>query len=310
MPRPPSCTKTGIGIRKWIWNPVREGGEEERHHRSHAKRHIRGARSQAGLLTRRSRRFRRPSRYRQKQWPIAVLKHSLLTVARPCGNCTRFPFHSQDCREHLALTAANASKPVSPGQLSEGEVPPAAKRPGTCGVVSEQQARPGQRRRWVFIIDSPFNSRSSREFADRVRSCPADPLREGVILEACTGLIAPEPGLVLSTSLRQRRNLLTPISAGCYDFAIGPRVLEFEPRGKRVQFPHGRATVISELAGRAGHCCMKQWEGSRPGVPAVSQETCLGVDEARCARERLGRTCTQVLRTSHPVNSLPSAFHP
>ena len=120
MPRPPSCTKTGNGIRKWIWNPVREGGKEERHHRSHAKRHIRGARSQAGLLTRRSRRFRRPSRYRMQQWPIAVLKHSLLTVARPCGNCTRFPFHSQDCREHLALTAANASKWEVPRSIFRG----------------------------------------------------------------------------------------------------------------------------------------------------------------------------------------------
>ena len=58
---------------------------------------------------------------RKQQWPIAVLKHSLLTVARPCGNCTRFPFHSHDCREHLTLTVADASKRESRGQFSEGE---------------------------------------------------------------------------------------------------------------------------------------------------------------------------------------------
>ena len=65
---------------------------------------------------------------RKQQWPIAVLKHSLLTVARPCGNCTRFPFHSHDCREHLALTAADASKWESPGQFSEGETARAVRR--------------------------------------------------------------------------------------------------------------------------------------------------------------------------------------
>jgi len=63
-----------------------------------------------------------------------VLKHSLLTVARPCGNSTRFPFHSQDCREHLALTSANASKPVSPGQFSHGEASLTAKLSGTRGI--------------------------------------------------------------------------------------------------------------------------------------------------------------------------------
>ena len=70
----------------------------------------------------------------KQQWPISVLKRSLLTVARPCGNSTRFPFHSQDCREHLALTSANASKPVSPGQFSHGEAPPTAKLSGTRGI--------------------------------------------------------------------------------------------------------------------------------------------------------------------------------
>ena len=104
------------------------------------------------------------------------------------------------------------------------------------------------------------------------------------------------------------RKPLTLLSGRCYDFAIGPKVLESEPKGKRVQFPHGRATVISEFAGEAGHCCFRQWEGSRSGVQAVSQETCLGIDEARCARERLGRTCTQIFRTAHPGISLPSAF--
>ena len=106
----------------------------------------------------------------------------------------------------------------------------------------------------------------------------------------------------------QRRKYLTLRSDRCYDFAIGPKVLGSEPKGKRVQFPHGRATVISELAGEAGHCCFRQWEGSRWSVLAVSQETCLGIDEARCARERLGRTCTQVFGTTHPGFSLPSAF--
>ena len=105
----------------------------------------------------------------------------------------------------------------------------------------------------------------------------------------------------------QRRKPLTLLSGHCYDLAIGPTVLESEPKGKRVQFPHGRATVISELAGEAGHCCFRQWEGSRSGVSAVSQETCLGIDEARCARERLGRTHRQIFRTAHPGFS-PSAF--
>ena len=109
-------------------------GREERHHRPHAKRHTCGVRFQAGLLTHRSQRFRRPSHHKKQQWPIAVLKHSLLTVARPCGNSTRFPFHSQDCREHLALTSANASKPVSPGQFSHGEASPTAKLSGTRGI--------------------------------------------------------------------------------------------------------------------------------------------------------------------------------
>ncbi len=102
---------------------------------------------------------------------------------------------------------------------------------------------------------------------------------------------------------------MTLRSDRCYDFAIGPKVLGSEPKGKRVEFPHGRATVISELAGEAGHCCFRQWEGSRWSVLAVSQETCLGIDEARCARERLGRKYTQVFRTTHPGISLPSAFH-
>ena len=110
-------------------------------------------------------------------------------------------------------------------------------------------------------------------------------------------------------SSRPRRKYLTLRSDRCYDFAIGPKVLGSEPKGKRVEFPHGRATVISELAGEAGHCCFRQWEGSRWSVLAVSQETCLGIDEARCARERLGRKYTQVFRTTHPGISLPSAFH-
>ena len=110
-------------------------------------------------------------------------------------------------------------------------------------------------------------------------------------------------------SSRPGRKYLTLRSDRCYDFAIGPKVLGSEPKGKRVQFPHGRATVISELAGEAGHCCFRQWEGSRWSVLAVSQETCLGIDEARCARERLGRKYTQVFRTTHPGFSLPSAFH-
>ena len=110
-------------------------------------------------------------------------------------------------------------------------------------------------------------------------------------------------------SSRPGRKYLTLRSDRCYDFAIGPKVLGSEPKGKRVEFPHGRATVISELAGEAGHCCFRQWEGSRWSVLAVSQETCLGIDEARCARERLGRKYTQVFRTTHPGISLPSAFH-
>ena len=118
---------------------------------------------------------------------------------------------------------------------------------------------------------------------------------------AARGSTQPEGG--------QRRKHLTLLSTRCYDSAIGPKVLGSEPKGKRVEFPHGRATVISELAGEAGHCCFMQWEGSRLSVLAVSQETCPGIDEARCARERLGRTCTQVFRTTHPGNSPPSAFH-
>ena len=216
---------------------------------------------------------------RKQQWPIAVLKHSLLTVARPCGNCTRFPFHSHDCREHLALTAADASKWESPGQFSEGETARAVRR-----VFGEAVRVP-----LIVIYGAgclpPTGSTAGCALS---RQAKAD---------------------AVGGSSRPRRKYLTLRSDRCYDFAIGPKVLGSEPKGKRVEFPHGRATVISELAGEAGHCCFRQWEGSRWSVLAVSQETCLGIDEARCARERLGRKYTQVFRTTHPGISLPSAFH-
>ena len=107
---------------------------------------------------------------------------------------------------------------------------------------------------------------------------------------------------------RQRQKTLDASFGALLRFRHWSQGARVRARGKRVQFPHGRATVISEFAGEAGHCCFRQWEGSRSGVPAVSQETCLGIDEARCARERLGRTCTQVFRTAHPGISPPSAF--
>ena len=218
-------------------------------------------------------------------------------------------------------------------------MPPAAKLPGTCRVDLEWRCRlsltgrrvgPPPARQRAALTERRVGPPPARRRASPSRRLP---LKGGVTLEPC---IRPshhsplegesqKPSRMAKASAvggqrrgRSRgrpqpeavggRKPLTLLSGRCYDFAIGPKVLESEPKGKRVQFPHGRATVISEFAGEAGHCCFRQWEGSRSGVQAVSQETCLGIDEARCARERLGRTCTQIFRTAHPGISLPSAF--
>ena len=254
-----------------------------------------------------------------------MLKHSLLTVARPCGSSTRFPFHSHDCREHLALTVADASKWKCQGQFSEGEAACALRRifgeavrvPVPPAVIYGARCLPPTGSTAGFALVSPTppqgGSDTRASYAGLKNHSPLEgesqkPSRMAKA-DAVGGRRRGRSQGQHTARGRQRRKHLTLLSTRCYDSAIGPKVLGSEPKGKRVEFPHGRATVISELAGEAGHCCFMQWEGSRLSVLAVSQETCPGIDEARCARERLGRTCTQVFRTTHPGNSPPSAFH-